>query len=154
MSQGIFFPTRVDDAPRHTLGSRMMDDKGTEYVYVQAAGAIAADLVCRVDQNNQADACTQQEGDGHLGGRLGISHVALADDEYGWLIIYGPCTLTAGAAGPVKGVQLYLVATDAGKVDDAASAAPINGLFLNVTIAADNGKAAGYANYPSISDTQ
>ncbi len=71
------------DGPTHKLGTRVSDDVGGEFVYVQAKGAIAAakNVTMEIDYDVSALA-----GAGLM---WAVSIVAIADDGAGWVQVKG-----------------------------------------------------------------
>ena len=114
---------RIDSpsaAAEHAPGTRIAGTDGTEWIYVQAAGAIARYDYVTVDENFQAAAGTKTAVD--AGHAVAIAQAAFADDQYGWV-----ATVGQGAALKVnvlarcaKDAALYTTAR-AGKLDDASS---------------------------------
>lgn len=135
--------------PQFELGTLMFGSGGKVYVYVQAAGAITGDgYVCTMDGAFQAAMLTTSndaEGD-----KIGVADCAFADDEYGWLQIYGPCGIRSEQDALANS---FLGATsDAGQVDDAAATGLyISGMiFETATGGADAVNATGVLNWPVI----
>lgn len=134
------------------LGDRVKTHEGKEYVFVQASGAITGDgYVVSVDENYQAvmldtdTAATVAEGL-----IVAVAETAFADDEYGWVQVYGACGIRTEQDAAANG-KLGPTA-DAGQVDD-ASATPgakyIQGMTLNTaTGGADAVNTTGFLNYP------
>ena len=86
MAGFIFDPTRKSTAAEHTLGYRAQDEDGSEYVYVQASGAIAANLVCKVEINGQANTLITNDADDRACTMSwwsvgGVEHIALTADN-------------------------------------------------------------------------
>jgi len=143
--------------PAFRLGTkgRLETDDGTkEYVYVHAAEAItAAGYACQIDSAFEAqmvDSTSSAPGVG-VGARVGAAMAAIADNEYGWLQVYGKGSIRTLASAAV-GTMLHSTATP-GALDDAATSGlePIIGLFLGT---ATGGSAAtnadAYFSYPVI----
>jgi hypothetical protein len=107
-------PTSADFA----LGTKVQGSDGTEWVYVQASGAITQYQFVGIDENFQAAALTKAMADD--GWAVGAAQSAFADDDYGWVAIGGSNVsgnlLTLCAAD----VALYTSGT-AGALDDTAS---------------------------------
>ena len=128
-------------AAEHAPGTRVAGSEGTEWVYVQAAGAIARYDYVTVDETFQAASGTKAAvDDGH---EIGIAQTAFADDAFGWVA-------TRGQGAGLKVNVLANCAADAalhtsaraGKLDDAAaSQTRIEG----VTITAANAGATAAA---------
>lgn len=141
----------VTTAPTFELGT-IMWGVGKAYVYVQANGAITGDgYVVVVSQAYQATMIdTDVAATVELGNKVGVADVAFADNEYGWVQIYGPCGIRTeqDAAANV----LLAATSDAGQVDD-AGAGPgglyIEGMVLHTaTGGADAVNATGELNWP------
>ena len=153
MSRATFDPMRIDDAPMHTLGQRLQDDVGGEYVYGQANGALVDAALCKITQAGQVDAITTAEADDWLGGPLCGSLQAVADNKYAWFRTYGWGHVLIDN-DVAAGKQLYTT-TDAGKVDDATSGGPINGLMIpSAGDESAQNRVVAWFGYPTISDTQ
>jgi hypothetical protein len=114
-------------------------DRGKAYRYVQANGAITKrGSGCTIGYSGQAimydtgTAATFLEGDA-----VGIALAAFADNDYGWLQVYGLC--------PVDSEQDALAnkklggTSTGGHIDDAAATGLfINGLHLGVATGASD----------------
>ena len=137
-----------------TLGSRLETHDGKVYVYVQANGAITGDgYVCSMDEAYQAVMVdTDTAAIVALGQAVGVAEVAFADNDYGWLQIYGPAGIRTEQDALANN---KLAATaDAGQVDDAGAIGTqyIAGMVLNTaTGAADAVNTTGWLNYPVMS---
>lgn len=124
---------------------------GKAYRYVQAAGAITGDgYACSIGEDGQALMVdTDVAGSILEGDKVGIAETAFADNEYGWLQVFGPCGVLSEASA-LANKKLGPTST-AGQVDDAAATGIfINGLHFGAATggtAAVN--AAGYLNWPS-----
>jgi len=142
-----------DEGKGFGLGDRIETSDGKVYVYVQASGAITGDgYVVSIDEAYQAvmvdtdTAATVAEGQA-----IGVAEAAFADDEYGWVQVYGACGVRT-LANAAANVKVSATAT-AGVVDDGGSTGGnyIDGLVLNT---ATGGAAAlnttGWLNYPKI----
>ena len=143
----------LDEGKGFGLGDRIRTDDGKEYLYVQANGAITGDgYVVSIDETYQAvmvdtdTAATVAEGQA-----VGVAETAFADDEYGWVQIYGPCGIRTEQDAAANG---KLAATaDAGQVDDAGAAGTnyIDGMVLNTaTGGADAVNTTGFITYPKM----
>lgn len=74
-------------ADTFAVGDRQVGTDGTEWVYVQASGAITQYDCVAIDEDYQAAAMTTALG--NAGHRVGFAQAAFADDEYGWVAIGG-----------------------------------------------------------------
>jgi hypothetical protein len=121
------------------------------YVYVSSvAGVTAAGYVCTITEAAVAEmVTTTTAAAGTLkGARVGTGTAAIAANGYGWVQIYGVCSVRCAAAAAIY-TELYTTAT-AGALDDASTAvAKIDGLVIT---AAAGGAAtvAGFANWPKV----
>ena len=144
--------TRATKFPPFELGTRMQDADGKEYVWVQASGAITgAGFVCAIDEAGQAAMATNAVA--LYGDRVGVALTAFADNDYGWLQVYGPASVQVAASCAANVV--ITSTTTAGQLDDAAGAGTktINGIALTAARAASAGTAPGILNYPVVGAT-
>ena len=142
--------TTPEAAPTFRPGTTMKGEDGSEFIYVQANGAITGPgYVVGVDEDLQATMLATAAG-GAFGDMVAVAPVAFADDEYGWVQIKGPCQVQV-AASCAANVVLAATAT-AGQIDDAVGKT-INGLVLTTAREASAGLAPGYANYPVVGAT-
>jgi len=144
----VLYPTA---SPTFALGDLGTTFDGKVYVYVQANGVITGDgYVVSIDYAFQATmvdtdvAATILEGN-----KVAVADAAFADNEYGWVQVYGPCGIRteqdALANKKLKGTA------DAGQVDDAAATGIfINGMHLGAaTGGADAVNSTGMLNHPT-----
>lgn len=135
-----------------SLGQRMQDADGREYVYVQADGAITgAGYVVIIDEAYQADMITNTTG--VYGQQVGVALAAFADNDYGWVQVFGPASIRV-AASCAANVVITTTTTD-GQLDDAAGTGTkvINGAALTTARAASAGTAPGVLTYPTVGAT-
>jgi hypothetical protein len=143
---------RATRFPPFALLARSCDEDGNEYMYVQADGAIAgAGYAVIIDEAGQAAEITNTTG--LYGQKVGIAKAAFADNEYGWVQIYGT-TLIQVAASCAANVVITTTTTD-GQLDDAAGVGTkvIVGAALTTARAASAGTAEGVINYPTVGAT-
>ena len=149
-SIGANFDATHED-PRFELGTIMWGQGGKAYVYCQANGAITGDgYVVTMDEAFQAALLTTSND--ALGDKVGVVDVAFADNEYGWVQIYGPCGIRT-EQDALANSRLAATA-DAGQVDDAGSVGTlyIEGMVLGTaTGGADAVNTTGSLNWPAIS---
>ena len=147
----VFTTSTTDgyDNPPVKVGERFVDDKnGKEYVYVKASSAIAQYDVVTFDETWNTTVAPLSTSNDAKGDKVGVAPAAIASGSWGWLQIYGPCTMNV-LASCAANVQLNTTAT-AGSLDDDATAGAIaiTGIHLTTARAASNGSAAGILNYP------
>lgn len=122
--------------PQARLGELYIDDDGNHFRYMQADGAVTADLLYSYRPTTwQIDAPIKLNVVPAATGAVPCcaSPVTLADNEYAFVFV-GPGTVTLTTAGDVAiDVPIYGVNGD-GTVDDAATAVILNGLTCPVAI--------------------
>jgi hypothetical protein len=150
---GAFTETFTAGAVRRTppfeLGTVMKGDNGTEFIYVQANGAITGPgYAVVIDRTFQATMITNANG--LRGMAVGIAPVAFLDNDFGWVQVYGPCDIRV-AASCAANVETTTTTT-AGELDDAAGTGTkeILGLALTTARAASAGNAPGFIAYPTV----
>lgn len=123
---------------------------GKAYVLVQlGTGGVTGDgYVCTIDENFEAVMLTTSND--AVGDVIGVAEGAGAEDDYGWLQVYGP----AGVRSEQDALaNAFLGATsDAGQVDDAAATGLyIDGIvFRTATGGADAVNSTGFLYWPRI----
>lgn len=140
-------PTRTTTWAEYALGTVGWMD-GKAYVYVQATGAITGDgYVVVLDEAFQA-ALVSTSND-VAGDKLAVADTDFADNEYGWVQVYGPCGIRTEQDAAANG---RLTATaDAGQVDDAGAAGTLYIAGMNLGTAtggADAVNTTGSLNWP------
>lgn len=146
--------TALTNGRTFTPGNRASDYNGKQYVYVKASSAIAQYDVCTIDPatyiTTVAPLGTANDARGNL---VGVAPVAIASGSYGWLQIYGACTMNV-LASCAANVRLNTTGT-AGSPDDdgTASSMVIDGIYLTTARGSTAGSAAGVLNYPAVGAT-
>ena len=135
---GVDF-TATPTTAEFALGTTVKGSDGTEWVYVQASGAITQYDTVGIDENYQAAAVTKAiVDDGH---GIGFAQVAFTDNDYGWIAKSGTNIQARVATGCLPDVALYTSGT-AGVIDDDASGqTKIDGI-----VAVTTGSASGVAS--------
>lgn len=138
--------TQLDTTARYTLGSRVADKSGCEYIYLLGvASTVAGDAATY----NGAYATTRLVANGK--GPVGIAMGACVASTYGWYQIKGLATGISLTA-VVSGMPLYSTAT-AGQLDDAVVAGDlVAGAFAYGT-GGTNASCTFLLNYPFATDT-
>lgn len=147
-----FTVSDLDEGRGFALNEKMCDYNGKEWLYVQASGAITgAGYAVVIDEEGQAAMLsTSNDAFGH---RVGIPAVAFADNDYGWVQIYGDCDAILCAASCAADKQLMTTAT-AGTLDDTATGVRVDGVTLSAAVGGGGAAtAAGSLTYPRIGDT-
>jgi hypothetical protein len=154
-------PTRVTTEQEFKLGTRFQreDEDGTkEYVYVRANGAItgagyACDITSSTGDAQMCSTATTAPGTG-AGKQVGVALAAFADNEFGWLQVYGNTDAIRVAANAAAHTILNSTGT-AGQLDDDATAGAevIDGVVLHTANGGAAAVAAGFLNYPKVGRT-
>lgn len=143
--------TAVNVHPEFELGTRMKSGDGKEYVFVQANGAITANDVCLLDESFQADQIDTTNSASAFGQAVGVAPATFADNDYGWMQVYGACTVNVATSAAVN-TALNSTAT-AGRIDDDATSGAEVVDRLVTTGAESSNAAAAWANYPTVGAT-
>jgi len=97
--------TAVDSTAQHELGSRHELRDGSEYVYVEAGGALAAEDVVTYDVDYSATALAA------AGNALAVCVTAIGSGSFGWVQVSG--SVTASTATGVSAADPISLVTDA-----------------------------------------
>lgn len=118
--------TRRETSPEFALND-LAWDRGKAYVYVQADGAITQNgSVCTITNAGQCIMIDTDTAATFLeGNRVAIAEAAFADNDYGWVQVYGACDVDS-EQDALASKKLGGTSTG-GHVDDAAA----TGLFIN-----------------------
>jgi hypothetical protein len=101
-----------------TVGARITDYNGKEYVFVQANSAVSAYNIASLDSGTGVITALQTSTSA-ASEALAVPQFAFASGDYGWAQVYGACKVKVlGACA--KSVTLYSTAT-AGSLDDATA---------------------------------
>ena len=135
------------------LGDRHTDHDGKVWTYVQASASIAQYDVVTYDETYYTTVAPVSTSNDARGDKLGVAPVAFADNEYGWLQIYGPCTLNV-LASCAPNVELTTTATG-GSLDDATTASLIvaDGIVTTAASVSVASAKAGVLNFPIVGRT-
>jgi len=119
---------------------------GKEYIFVKATTALAQFDAGFIDAAFNAAPVGTANDQG--GGRVGIAQVAIALNNWGWVLVWGAGQVNC-LTGALLNARLNTTGT-AGALDDDATAGsfPISGLSLSATRGAGTGPAACVASYP------
>ena len=125
MTGQLFNPSLTHAAPMFTLGCLLWDDAGNAWLYVRVNEDVSAHH-CVMVQNDYEEAqmistsrlnASSDEGSA----RIGIPRVAIAEDDYGWIQLYGHAMCQTGA---ISNLESYSYSTStAGTLDDDSSGA-------------------------------
>lgn len=134
-----------------SLGERYVDSSGNEWIFVQAATALAQYDVASISSAFAASALsTANDARGNI---VGVAGVAFASGEYGWLQVKGTGQMNV-LASCAANARVNTTAT-AGSLDDdgTAGSMQVQGAYLSSARAASNGPAPAILNYPYIDVT-
>jgi hypothetical protein len=130
----------------YALGTTVKGNTNTEWVYVQASGAIAQFDVVGIDENYQAAKITKAMADD--GFNVGFAQVAFTDDYYGWVALRGTDIGMNVLASCASDVALYTSGT-AGSLDDTStSQTKIDGVVAVTSIGSAATSVEVIATYP------
>ena len=124
MADPIFNPDIAGDVSMYTPGCTLWDLEGKAWMYIRAVGNLTRNHVVMVqkDPSNARLATTARLSASSDEGsaRLGIPRIDIADDEYGWIQMYGPALVETD--GAISNLDSYSYSTStAGKLDDNSS---------------------------------
>ena len=140
-------PTRVTTNSEHLLmGLGWQENRA--YLYVQANGAISIGAVCDMTEAGQADELDSARAASINGSPLGAAQVAIPDDSYGWIQVYGPCGRIQVAGTVTAGDYVWATTTD-GALDD-TDVANTNIHGIRVAARTNAGNTSGFLNWPGI----
>ena len=137
-------PDRRTDAAEFELGERG-SLPAKEYIYCRAQGAITVSHVAVLEANWRANMV--DGADDIIGQAAGVATTAFADDEYGWLQVYGLAEVRSDDAVAAES-RGGLDGTVPGQL--AASATNMLGIIVVDAISA-NGVGTVQLTYPTIS---
>ena len=130
---GVDF-TATPTAAEFDLGTCVMGTDGTEWVYVQASGAITQYDVVGIDENYQAAALTKAiADDGHA---IGFAQVAFADNDYGWVATRGSNISANVLINCAADVALYTSGTAGNLDDDGSGQTKVDGVVAVAAVTA------------------
>jgi len=106
-------------AANFALGEIVQGNDGTEWVYVQASGAIGQYDAVQINEDWTATPLTSALA--AASDRIGFAQAAFTDDYYGWICLRGSNIKVKTKASAVASAQLWTTAS-AGVLDDATAA--------------------------------
>lgn len=124
------------DTPLFPLGALHIDASGNHYRYMQADGAVTANILYSyIPVTWQIDAPIKLATVPQSGGVVPAcaSSIALTDNYYAWVFV-GPGTVTLTTAGDVAAKAIIYGVNADGTVDDAQTALMLDGLYCPVAI--------------------
>jgi len=131
--------TRFAQGNELPLGMVVIGSDGDEWLYCHAQEALAANDAVLVHETFEAEKVDTTSTASAFGQRVGVTEVAVSDNDFFWLKISGETTLNVGTSAAAN-AQLNSTGT-AGRLDDDATvgAEIIEGI---VTTGTESGNAA------------
>lgn len=144
---GVNLNATTTDA-QFSLGDVVTGSDGSEWVYVQADGAIDQYDVVTVDEGFQATPATVATTiDGN---QLSFAQIAFADNEYGWVARRGGELIVAVSGTSTVNVAIY-IGTVSGHLSTTASSATVAGVALQTASSTSTGTSAtAIVSWPKI----
>lgn len=130
--------TSLADIGNVRLGTLAYSPDGGLYMAVRARGAVTAYTACTIRSNLDVAHC--DSGDDDVGWSYCIPQVALADDEYGWGLVFGHGLVRVSAHATTAGESQSASIQADGLLEDADGTDDIAGIMLavNASTAARN----------------
>lgn len=141
------------DGKGFSPGDIIEDGAGNSWVYVKATSAISQYDTVTYDETFITAVAPVTTSNAARGDKLGVASVAFASGDYGFLQIYGPCTINV-AASCVPNAELTFTSV-AGVLDDATTASlkvadNVTQTAASASVAASK---AGVLNWPAAGRT-
>ena len=121
--------TTTTTTAQFTTGVKVHGNQDTEWVYVEANGAISAGDIVEITASGTASRATT------AGPRTSITELAAAQNafasgEYGWVARRG-YGLTVAVSATVQPATTLYIATTSGKLSNTSASATIVGILIN-----------------------
>lgn len=116
-----------------TLGQSVTGTQNSEWVYVQANGAVSAGDICEINATGTASRATTA-GPRTSVTELGVAQNAFADQEYGWIARRGynmTVAISATVQPALTGTAELYIATTSGKLSNTSASATVRGIIIN-----------------------
>ena len=129
-------------------GDLYTDQDGKVWVYVKASASIGQYDVVTYDETHTTTVAGVSTSNDARGDKIGVAAVNFASSDYGFIQIYGPCTMNVKASVSAN-TRLNTTAT-AGYPDASGTSGSyqLEGIYLTASRTASDGSAAGVLNYP------
>lgn len=145
--------TALTDGKGFGLGDIYTDSDGKEWVFVKASASIGQYNAVTFDETYNTTVAPVSSSNAARGDKIGVAAVDFASGAYGWLQVYGPCTLTVKASCAAN-ARLDATSTAGFPDDDAASGSiQLEGIYLTAARTASDGSAAAILNFPACGAT-
>ncbi len=138
--------TKVYTTADFTVGERVTDEAGNEYIFGSGVASCAAGSWVSLDEASQATLLAA-----NAKGRVGVAMGAIVASSYGFFQIYGKNTTALALSDCADNASLYATAT-AGSVDDAVVAGDRVKGAIGRSLEAGSGTITVELNYPMVDD--
>jgi hypothetical protein len=119
----------ADDSARFAVGTKVNASPGdTEFVYVEANGAVSAGDFCEITASGTASRATTA-GPRTSVTELGAAQIAVTSGQFFWIARRG-YGLTVSVSATTQPGTLY-IATTSGKLSNTSASATIQGVLIN-----------------------
>lgn len=95
----------LNEGKGHAVLTVTESNDGKRWMYVQASGAIDQYDGVTIDEDGQAAKIAKAAVDDN--NKIGVAQVAFADNDYGWVQIYGPTTFNVTGVSTTLDLTLY-----------------------------------------------
>ena len=135
------------------VGDRLESHDGNVYVYVQASGAITQYDVVIMDEDWTAVRASTTTSASAFGQKCGVVQATLADDEYGWVLVYGTGNFRVKSSGVINAA--LNTTGSAGVLDDdgTTGSETINDIYLTTAGSTGTTNKEGILNFPTVGTT-
>ena len=148
MPTEIFDPTVTSSVAEFEVHTVLSDEGVRSYQYARADGAVSVGAVCIIDTDGTAVEGTATLAPTHSGCPVGVAQTAIADDDYGWLQVDGPCDAIQSDGALSVGETIWFGSTAGALSDTNTADCQIYGLKVDVLSAAGNG--TGFLTRPTV----
>lgn len=131
----------LDEGKGHALLTVTETNDGKRWIYVQANGTISQYDAVGIDEDGQAAPLTKAMADDNW--KIGVAQVAFADDEYGWVQIYGNTTVNV-LANCGADTALYTSGTAGSLDDDDTDQTLVRGITLTAGVGGTAGEEGAF----------
>lgn len=139
--------TDVDTTKKYRLGTKMRDEKGNLYIYLEGVASTAAgDWVVYYDDDYTTARMTKAEVDKLY--PVAVAMAATVANKYGWYLIQGTGEARV-LASCAEEVPLYTSATAGSADDDSTSQTKINRTVSHDTDSGSGGLVTVHIDFPS-----
>jgi hypothetical protein len=133
--------------PAFDLMTKVLGSNDTEWLFVQASGAVSAGDCVQINASGTATRATAA-GVATETNTVAFAQNAFADTDFGWVTVKGKNLTIAVSATAADNTQLY-VATTSGKLSTTASSGTLIGIQIaNVSSTATTTTTTGSLTYP------